>query len=152
MMQTVKAIKTEEMLIMAKKPTNKRKRQTDSQRKTTKSPDAYNKQGLEKASRQGHHGAIKDFSKAIQLKPDYAETYYNRGVSKIALGEPEDAIEDFEEAIKINPEYVEAYVKRGFARGFIGEEKAAITDCNTAINLNRDLPKRTLSAAWQREI
>ena len=56
--------------------------------------------------------AIKDFTKAIEINPLFAEAYYNRGkyndkyllgVSLDNLGRKEEAIKDYIKAIEINP-------------------------------------------------
>lgn len=108
-------------------------------RRLNKSPASYNTTDLSKAS-QGHYiEAIANYDRAIQLKPDYTEAYYNRGGSNIALEEYGDAIEDFNQAIELNPENANAYAERGYSRYMISEEAAAMEDCNTAIRLKPDL-------------
>jgi tetratricopeptide (TPR) repeat protein len=43
-------------------------------------------------------GAIADYNRAIELKPDLADAYYNRGNIWGDLGEGKRAIEDFQRA------------------------------------------------------
>ena len=45
--------------------------------------------------------AIKDYSKAIELKPDYADAYYRRSKAWLHLGETEKAKTDMKTASKI---------------------------------------------------
>jgi tetratricopeptide (TPR) repeat protein len=40
-----------------------------------------------------HERAIEDFTKAIELKPDYAEAYFNSGIAYGNQGNHESAIE-----------------------------------------------------------
>jgi tetratricopeptide (TPR) repeat protein len=47
--------------------------------------------------------AIKDFDKAIQLKPDFAEGFNNRGIAKVQFGDTLGAYQDFENAVKFKP-------------------------------------------------
>ncbi|MCU4139364.1 MAG: hypothetical protein MW690_001296 [Methanophagales archaeon] len=47
--------------------------------------------------------AIEDFSKAIELNPNYAGAYYNRGIAYAKLNQHERAIEDYNKAIELNP-------------------------------------------------
>ena len=99
--------------------------------------------------------AIVDFTKAIELNPDYAIAYNNRGVAYYLKKEYESAIVDFTKAIELNPDYAIAYNNRGMAYGVKGEVDGsttrpdvpssklavirAIKDYNPAIGLNPEL-------------
>lgn len=43
--------------------------------------------------------AIEAYNKAIMLKPDYADAYFNKGVSLNDLGQKKEAIEIYDLAI-----------------------------------------------------
>ena len=59
----------------------------------------YFKSGLSKLQLEDRQGAIADFTKAIQLKPNYVYAYSNRGVAKKDLKEAgQDAKKDVEKA------------------------------------------------------
>ncbi len=60
-----------------------------------------------------HEEAMKDYDKAIELNPQYAEAYNNRGIAKAELGRNEEAMKDYDKAIELNPQYAEAYNNRG---------------------------------------
>jgi tetratricopeptide (TPR) repeat protein len=50
-------------------------------------------------------GAIADYTKAIEINPNYGEAYYNRGLSRLALGQKnKSTLEDFQKAAKIYQE------------------------------------------------
>ena len=58
--------------------------------------------------------AIKDYTKAIEINPQYFEAFFNRGIlydqyflgiSLYRLGRKEDTIKDYTKAIEINPQY-----------------------------------------------
>ena len=85
-----------------------------------------------------YKGAIGDYTKAIQLKPDYVDAYVNRGASKHNSGQYHDAIVDYGIAIKLKPDYALAYSNRGIAKHYLGQHTAAISDCNKAIQLKPD--------------
>ena len=53
----------------------------------------YLRRGVEAGQRGQYSEAIEDFTKAIELKPDYAEAYYLRGLAYRRQGEHEHAIE-----------------------------------------------------------
>ena len=49
-----------------------------------------------------HQKAIDDYSKAIELNPQYAYAYYNRGIAHNDLGEHQKAIDDYYQAGILN--------------------------------------------------
>lgn len=57
--------------------------------------------------------AIKAFSKAIQIKPDFSEAYHNIGVSYHELGELDLAIEQFQQSVSVNQDYAKGYYSLG---------------------------------------
>ena len=57
-----------------------------------------------------YNGAISDYTKAIEINPNYAKAYYNRGLTKRNLKDFNGAISDYTKAIEINPNYAKAYV------------------------------------------
>ena len=56
---------------------------------------------------------IKDFNKAIELKPQLAGVYNNRGRAYDKLGNYQQAINDFNKAIHLDPKDAMAYISRG---------------------------------------
>lgn len=83
---------------------------------------------------------ISEYTRAIDLKPDFVEAYYNRGVVREARSEYEKAIADYSEAIRLRPEYDSAYTNRGNAYRAIGMYDKAIADYSAVIHLGVDLP------------
>ena len=59
--------------------------------------------------------ALRDYNKAIELKPDFATAYSNRGAARIYLGRYDLAYKDLSKAISLEPESVYAYFNRGLA-------------------------------------
>ena len=57
--------------------------------------------------------AIEDYSRAIEIKPGYADAYNNRGIAYNSLGNYRQAIEDYNRAIEIKPDFADAYYNRG---------------------------------------
>lgn len=45
--------------------------------------------------------AIEDFSKAIELNPNYTEAYFQRGAIWFRIGDEEKMIEDFKSAARL---------------------------------------------------
>ena len=89
-------------------------------------------------SKQGNlQEAIKLYSEAIQIKPDFAQSYSNRGFAYLRLGNNQQAIADCTKAIELDPTFVKnAYINRGRAYSALGKKQEAIADYNKAIELN----------------
>ncbi len=58
----------------------------------------YYNRGLAHSKKGELELAIEDYSKAIELKPNYADAYYNRGGAWLRLGERDKAKVDLETA------------------------------------------------------
>ena len=87
--------------------------------------------------------AIEDFTKAIELNPYRADTYFNRGLvyqglEQYALGLEQytNAIEDFTKAIELYPDRADAYFNRGLVYQGLEQYIKAINDYTKAIRLN----------------
>ncbi len=63
------------------------------------------KSGLAKRQKVDYVGAIEDYTKAIELKPDYASAYNNRGVAYEKVGKFKQAIENYRKSLAIDPNY-----------------------------------------------
>src|SRR5262249_51497334 len=66
---------------------------------------AYNNRGNAYASQGQYDLAIDDYSKSINLDPNYARPLNNRGVAHKRKGELDLAMKDFEAAINLDPTY-----------------------------------------------
>ena len=58
-------------------------------------------------------GALADFNKAIELKPDYVNAYDARGNVRSKKGDLDGALADYNKAIGLNPTNFNAYDNRG---------------------------------------
>ncbi len=85
--------------------------------------------------------AVKSFDQAIQIKPDYADAYYNRGNALQKLGQLEAAVKSFDQAIQIKPDFVKAYSNRGNALQKLGQLEDAMKSYNKAIQIRPDFVK-----------
>jgi hypothetical protein len=65
----------------------------------------YFNSGNDKAEANDHYGAISDFTKAIELNPNYTKAYYNRGNSKEIIGDLTGACEDWKKAAALGHIY-----------------------------------------------
>jgi len=97
--------------------------------------------------------AIKDLDKAIEMKQDYTDAYYNRGISYYFIGQQAQssgnnelaikyyyqAIHDNSMAIKFNPELAIAYYNRSGNYYTIGKADSALTDALKAQSLGMEV-------------
>ncbi|WP_121543491.1 tetratricopeptide repeat protein [Candidatus Rickettsia colombianensi] len=81
---------------------------------------------------------MKAFDKAIELKSDYANAYYNKGNSLWHLGKYEEAIEEYNKAIGLNPDDAIAYSNKGTALFELKRYEEAIKEYDKTIELNPD--------------
>ena len=72
--------------------------------------------------------AIADYTRAIQLKPNFPQAYNNRGYSYRHKRQFGRAIADYTKAIRLKPDYVFAYYNRGRVYEGTGRRALAIRD------------------------
>jgi tetratricopeptide (TPR) repeat protein len=82
--------------------------------------------------------ALRYYSEAIRLKPDYTGAYNNRGIARRIKDDLDCALRDYDEAIRLKPDYADAYNNRGNARRNKGDLDGALRDYDEAIRLKPD--------------
>ncbi len=82
--------------------------------------------------------AIIDFSKAIELKPKFAEVYNRRGSAYLSKGDVENAVTDLKKAIELDPDHAEANYNLGVAYFCQYKFDDAIEKYNKALTLKSD--------------
>ena len=75
----------------------------------------FNIVGASNAELRQFDAAIESYKKALEIKPDYAEAYYNMGNALKDKDDPEAAIDSYKQALKIKPDYAKAYNNMGVA-------------------------------------
>lgn len=99
---------------------------------------AYYNRGVTYNDLGKHDLAIRDYTKAIELRPDFAEAYYNRGVTYNDLGKHALAVRDCNRVIDLRPNYPKAYFSRGNAYYYLGKHDLAIKNYTKAIKFKHD--------------
>lgn len=79
-----------------------------------------------------------DLSKAIELRPDYADAYYERGLNNDLGDNREAAMRDYNKAIELNPRFLEAYRTRAVLYLLDGKGALAIADYTKIVELKPD--------------
>ena len=82
--------------------------------------------------------AVRDFTEALRLRPDYDAAYYNRGLTYVKMERYEEGIQDFTTTISIVPMHQGAHVQRAFAYILLGRDDEAEDDVLKAIELGVD--------------
>lgn len=99
---------------------------------------AYNARGDVYCGQGDYELGIKEYTTAIELKPDYAEAYINRGNAHYNKGAYAQAFRDFTRAIELKPSNASAYNNRGYVYKAQGDYIQAIRDFTRAIELKPD--------------
>jgi serine/threonine protein kinase/Tfp pilus assembly protein PilF len=112
-----------------------------------KSSLLYELRGLAHAAHHNYPGAIRDFGKALEIRPDDGRLLARRGWTYLVFDSPRLALADFEAAIQLDPADSDAYNGRGTAHARLGDHIAAVADAREALRLGRTSPRVTYNAA-----
>ena len=83
---------------------------------------------------------VRDFSRAIALRPGDAAAHLNRGIALTCLERYEEAVTDFDRAVEIDPEDAESYFQRGIAHIELRRYPEAIEDLDQTAGLDLQHP------------
>ena len=125
----------------------------------SQSVEKFVKKGMEKLEKLDFKGAIKDYTKAIELAApnyvqpniidyqekdyyEYAAAYYNRGRAKRSLEDYKGAIADYTKAIELDSDDANAYFYRGDAKEMLGDFNGACEDWKIAVSLGNEEAKK----------
>jgi len=81
-----------------------------------------------KSDAKDYQGAITDYTKAIELNPNYSVAYVNRGDTKTKIQDYQGAVVDFSKAIELNPKNSDAYYNRGVSNSKLNQKESACLD------------------------
>ncbi|ACK70417.1 heat shock protein DnaJ domain protein [Gloeothece citriformis PCC 7424] len=93
----------------------------------------YYRQGLTKIQRQSYLEAIKNFTKAIELNPNFLEAYLRRIEAFYKSGKDRQVLEDCQKVLQIHPNCSQAYYYLGCSRQRLGYTQSAIEAYSQAI-------------------
>ena len=82
--------------------------------------------------------ALRHYSEALRIKPDYAEAQYNIGTILMRQGRLTDALRHYSEALRIKPDYADAHNNLGVALARQGRLKEAINHFYEALRIKPD--------------
>jgi tetratricopeptide (TPR) repeat protein len=98
--------------------------------------------------------AIKSFEKAISLKPDYAEAYYNLGFARQKMNQNNNALSCYKKAISIKHAYPQAHNNIGLLNMNLGDLDSAIKSLEWAVAYSPNYAEahNNLGAAFQEQM
>jgi tetratricopeptide (TPR) repeat protein len=91
--------------------------------------------------------SVEEFTKAIEINPDFALPYVSRGAALMRMHRIEESIADFDHAIELDPDYPKTYHLRGLARVEVEDHQGALEDFGNAIDLDPDYGQAYYSRA-----
>jgi Tfp pilus assembly protein PilF/uncharacterized membrane protein len=99
--------------------------------------EAYNERGHVRHARKDFAGAMADYTKALELRPNTALLHVNRASVYFSMPQPDHdaALKDLDEAIRLDPSHAEAYNRRANVFAARREFAKAIGDYDKAITL-----------------
>jgi tetratricopeptide (TPR) repeat protein len=112
-----------------------------------KSALIYELRGLAEAARADYAGAIRDYSRALEIRPHDGRLLVHRGWAYLLFDSPKPALVDFEEAIKVDPADPDARNGRGMAHARLGDHRAAVADAKEALRLGKSQARVSYNAA-----
>ncbi|MFH1403693.1 MAG: tetratricopeptide repeat protein [Candidatus Altiarchaeota archaeon] len=80
--------------------------------------------------------AIEHYTKAISLKPDMIESYFNRGLAYTRINDFRKALDDHTRVIELKPDLAEVYYTRGLMHEYLKDYDSAVRDYSRAVELN----------------
>ena len=122
---------------------------------TPKTAAAARQRGFDALQNKNLDAAIEHYNTAIELEPDYVQSYIDRGLlyrfkgddaraigdNARALEHYDRAIEDFNKVIQLDPNHAMAHTHRGVVYRKKGDFDRAIADSSKAIILDPDNPQ-----------
>ncbi len=82
--------------------------------------------------------AVEYCRKAVKLKPDYFDAWYNLAQAYMHCDKPQDAASAYKSVIGLKPDYVEAHYNLGYALEQMGDYEAAIKSYREAVRVKPD--------------
>jgi len=112
-----------------------------------KSPVIFQYRGLAHAAHHDYPAAIRDYSRALEIRPDDGRLLALRGWAYLVYDSPKLALADFEAAINLDPANGDGYNGRGTAYARLGDHFGAVADAREALRLAKSNPRVTYNAA-----
>ena len=100
--------------------------------------EAHYNQGVAHAEAGRHIEAIREFKKAVAIKPNYHRGYCDMGSAYGDLGLHAEAIVAFKKAIDLDPDCAQSYCNMGVVYGKLRQYTKGIAACKKAVAIKPD--------------
>ncbi|MGB7442352.1 MAG: DnaJ domain-containing protein [Coleofasciculaceae cyanobacterium] len=107
-------------------------------KKTGMSPQQFYVRAAAKVLEKDYQGAIEDYTKAIELNPQFVEAFIERGATLYRIGNARTALQDCNQALGLDPQSAQAYYYQGRSRYRLGYTSAAIEAYTQTIRFQPD--------------
>lgn len=100
------------------------------------SPNTHNNLGDVYGRLGDKQAALREFQRAIELKPNYGDAYHNLANTYLELGQPDKALEGYQNALKFNPNLWQSH--QNIAAVYFGQKNydLAAENLQKAIQIN----------------
>ncbi len=100
-----------------------------------KMKEAFQARGYCKEMIYSYKAARRDYDKALEIDPDYADALLSRATNKDDAGEYDGALKDYNHVIELEPDNGLAYYNRGNTKFNLGDKSGACMDWSKAKSL-----------------
>ncbi|HXL80130.1 MAG TPA: tetratricopeptide repeat protein [Pyrinomonadaceae bacterium] len=101
---------------------------------------AYYNRGTAHQVKQDMAAAMKDYSLALEVAPEFTDAYINRGQARQAQQDLDGGIADYSKAVELKPD-AGVYCALGTVRQAKKDLEGALADYSKAISLDPNLPQ-----------
>lgn len=96
-----------------------------------------NNEGVKKLNAGNLKGALKDFTEALKIKPDYAIAFQNRAIVRNRMKQHKEALADYNLLMKINPDDVFYVSGRAATYEALKDYKSALADYDKLVDMDQ---------------
>jgi len=114
------------------------------------SPKLMEDRGNARMTKGDAEGALADYGRAIELKPNFATAYFNRAFVFREKGNLYRALTDYNQAILLNPRYPDAWALRGSLKLRMDQEAEAQEDFDQCLR-SKPILKASLETLIQEQ-
>lgn len=106
-----------------------------------KTAQEFYQRGSWRTQNKEYREAIADFTKAIELNPQFVDAYLKRCEMRYKMGDNHGVLDDCYQVFNINPNVAKAHYYQGRARYSLGYTQPAIESYNLAISQDTNYPQ-----------